>query len=350
MAETHHKPDGPHLHRLDSPHQRVLHSHAWVVGILGLVAGLLLMVYVPSLEAVSRSIVLFAAFHLVGGAVVLASLYSLALRRLLQRLSTPKDDSVPGAGDKYDFGWSPEWMNGLGVAALVAVAAAVAVQLAAPGWWPLSFLLLLLGATCFAGNSIMRAFRRVDHAVLPMVKFLGSERDVVLDAGCGAGRTSIALSRVLANGRIVAVDRFDAEYIDNGGRALLERNLRIAGLTGRVTVEAADLAALPFGDSSFDSAVSTNVYDHLGQQKQQALREIFRVLKPGGRFLMAVWVPGWVMFAVANVLSFFLTSRRQWRTMARHAGLEIADEGMFNYVWFVVMQKPAAARAAWSAD
>ncbi len=42
----------------------------WLVGVLGLIAGLLL-VYVPSLAAVSKSIFLFAAFHLVGGAVVL---------------------------------------------------------------------------------------------------------------------------------------------------------------------------------------------------------------------------------------------------------------------------------------
>lgn len=342
IQQAHSKPHPPEL---IPPHQSNSHSHAWLIGVLGLAAGLVLLVYVPSLEAVSKFIVLFAAFHLIGGAVVLASLYSLGLRRVLQRLFKPKQARAPAAGEKYDFGWGPEWMNGLGVAALIAVSAAVAVQLAAPDWWPLAFLILLLGALFLVGNAIMRAFRRVDHAVLPMVKLLASENDIVLDAGCGSGRTSIALSRALGNGRIVAVDRFDADYIEDGGRALLARNLRIAGLTERVTVETADLTALPFEEASFDSAVSTNVYDHLGQHKQQALREIFRVLKPGGRFLMAVWVPGAVMFAVANLLSFFLTSKRQWRTMAQRAGLEIADEGAFNYTWFVVMKKPTAALA-----
>lgn len=42
---------------------------------------------------------------------------------------------------------------------------------------------------------------------------------------------------------------------------------------------------------------------------------------------MAVWVPGWPMFAVANALSFFLTSKREWRALARHAGFEVVDEG-----------------------
>ena len=112
-----------------------------------------------------------------------------------------------------------------------------------------------------------------------------------------------------------------------------------------MTIETGDLTALPFGEGSFDSAVSTNVYDHLGANKELALREMFRVLKPGGRFLMAVWVPGLVMFAVANVISFFLTPKSAWRAMARRAGFEVVDEGAFNYAWFVVFRKPTAAAA-----
>lgn len=103
----------------------------------------------------------------------------------------------------------------------------------------------------------MRSFRSSDHVVLPMVDLVQSDEDVVLDAGCGAGRTIVALNRVLRNGRIVAVDRFDADYIDDGGRELIERNLRVAGLVERVTIETADLSALAFADETFDGAVST---------------------------------------------------------------------------------------------
>ncbi len=338
-----------HNHPMSRSRRRNIHSHTWIVGVLGLIAGALLLVYVPSLEAVSNSLFLFAGFHLVGAAVLFASLYILALRRLVRRLFGTGGGRLPAAGEKYDFGWGPEWMNGLAIGALVAVSAAVAIQMAAPDWWPLAFLAVLFGAAFFVGNSIMRSFRSADHIVLPMVDLLHSDRDVVLDAGCGAGRTTIALSRVLRNGRVVAVDRFDAGYIDGGGRDLLDRNLRAAGLTGCVKIETADLAALSFDAESFDSAVSTNVYDHLGKYKEQALREVFRVLKPGSRFLMAVWVPGWAMFAVANVLSFFLTSKHVWRTMARRAGFEIVDEGVLNYAWFVVLKKPASVSTAASA-
>lgn len=319
---------------------RNLHSHMWIMGLGGVAAGLFLLIYVPGLTAVSKSLLLFAGFHLVGLAVVLSSLYFTGVRGLVRRWRGTAETAT--AGDMYDFGWGPGWMNGLGIAALVAVALAIAVQVAAPHFWPLALLLMVAGVILTAGNLVMRSFRRLDHVVLPMVDLARGEDNLILDAGCGAGRTSVALGRVLGTGRIVAVDRFDAGYIDGGGRALLARNLRIAGLTDRVSVEAADLTALPFAEGRFDGAVSTHVYDHLGGQKEQGLREVIRVLKPGARFLMGVWVPGWTMFCVANVLSLFLTSKADWRTIAAQAGFRIVDEGMFNHAWFLLLEKPAA--------
>ena len=323
-----------------SDHKRPLgarsaHSHMWLFGLMGVAAGVGFLVFAPQLKAVSASLLLFAGFHLVGGFVLLASLYVSVLRRWVRR---------GGEGsEKLDFGWGPGWMNGLGIAAVICLAGAVMILVAAPGWWPAALALVLLGANFTVGNFIMRSFRRQDHAVLPMVELLSGDSDLVLDAGCGSGRTTIALGRAMRNAKVFAVDRFDAGYIDDGGRELLDRNLRIAGLSDRVTIETADLTALPFDDGDFDSMVSTHVYDHLGQAKQRGLDEAYRVLKPGGRFLMAVWVPGWTMFAVAAVLSFFLTPKAAWRGMAKAAGFELVDEGVCNNAWFVVMQKPLAA-------
>jgi SAM-dependent methyltransferase len=320
------------------------HRHAWVVGIIGLIVGLVFLIYVPSLKGVSGVILLVAAVHIVGAVIFSGAIYALASRpfaRLWARL-------VPGkrklAAERLDFGWSPGWMNGLWIAALAVGTAAVVMQVAAPSWWPAAFLLLLLAANLFAGNIFLRSSKRMEYVVLPMVDLLSDERDTVLDAGCGSGRTSIALTRAHRHARIVALDRFDAEYIEQGGRVLLERNLRIAGITDRVTVEKGDITALPFADGAFDSAVSAHVMDHLGPNKKRGLGEILRVLKPGGRFLLIVWVPGWVMFAIANVVSFFLTSKHAWREMAGRAGFEIRQEGIHNGTWFLLLQKPSGRK------
>jgi SAM-dependent methyltransferase len=201
---------------------------------------------------------------------------------------------------------------------------------------------LLLAAAFFAGGLVTRVSGRYDAAVLPMVDLLARLDPQVLDGGCGAGRTTVALGRACSGARIVALDRFDSDYIEGGGRQLLERNLRLAGLTSRVEIAHGDLTALSFPDATFDATISAHAIDHLGELAPTALGEMRRVLKPGGRFLLIVWVPGWTMFAVANVLSFGLATRGSWLRMATDAGFVIADEGRFNGTWFAVLRKPEA--------
>lgn len=305
------------------------HSHMWLVGVTGLAAGLVLMAYVPSLDAIARSLFWFASFHLVGGIVLLGSLYATIGRRFHRR------------SDVLDFGWAPAWTLGPLLAAVVFLAVAVVVQIAAPSWWPCAVVLTLLAANAFAGHLAAASTARPDHAPLPMVDLLPAGRGLVLDGGCGAGRTSIAVVRGLAGASVVAFDRFDSDYIEGGGRALLENNLRIAGVADRVRVQQGDLTELPFDDASFDAAVSAHAIDHLGGAKEAGLREMCRALKPGGRFLLVVWVPGWTMFAVANLMSFALTTRGRWRAMARRVGFEIIEEGRFNGHGFLLLGKPA---------
>jgi len=307
----------------------------WLVGLLGLAAGLALLIYVPTLPAISGAVLLFAAFHLVGAVVSLASLYVLTNGKVLGRYGRAQTSG-------FDFGWVPAWTYGPWIAALISAASTIALQIVAPFWWPLAMAFLLLAAAFFAGGLVTRVSGRYDAAVLPMVDLLAQPDGRVLDGGCGAGRTTVALGRACSAARIVALDRFDSDYIEGGGRKLLERNLRLAGLTSRVEISHGDLTALPFPDSTFDATVSAHAIDHLGALAPVALSEMRRVLRPGGRFLLIVWVPGWTMFAVANVLSFGLESKRAWRGMATEAGFAIADEGRFNGTWFAVLRKPEA--------
>lgn len=322
------------------------HSHMWLIGILGLISGLLLMIYVPSLKPVSDVIFLFAGFHLVGAVVSIASIYVMTGGKPFRHFSRRAEKSAPDAPKQYgptkfDFGWTPSWTIGPLIAAVITLSAAIAIQAAAPGWWPLALLFTLLSACFFAGHLAAASTANPGNAALPMVDLLSGDHDRVLDGGCGAGRTTIAVSRFLKNGRIVAMDRFDSDYIDGGGRQLLERNLNLAAIADRVEIKQGDLTQLPFPDKSFDAAVSAHAIDHLGAGKEQGLAEMRRILKPGGRFLLVVWVPGWNMFAIANVLSFFLTSKFGWKKMASRVGFQIQDEGTFNGVWYLLLRAPA---------
>jgi SAM-dependent methyltransferase len=329
-----------HQHKSGQGHSAMhggAHGHLWIVGIFGIAIGAAMMIFLPQLKIASTSVLLFAGFHVLGAIVLLASAWGAGLRGVFRRWLRPAPK------DRIHFGWGPAWMNGLAVAALVALTAAIVIELQFPTLWPLALLAVAVAMLLLTGNQIMSGFQRMDQAVLPMVELFRGERPVILDAGCGAGRTTLALGRIVRDGHIVSVDRFDAGYIDEGGRAQLERNLKLAGLEERVTIEAADLTALPFAEGDFDAVASTHVYDHLGAAKQRGLDEARRVLKPGGRFLMVVWTPGWSMFAVANILSFFLTSKAAWRRLADRAGFRRLEEGVFNNAWYLLLEKPAGA-------
>lgn len=111
------------------PTRRNPHSHMWLMGVVGSAAGLALMIFVPRLTVVSKSLLLFAGFHIVGGGILLSTLYVSGLRDPIRRLIGPP--AKPAR--TYDFGWGPGWMNGLAIAALITLAAAIVLQLTRPG-------------------------------------------------------------------------------------------------------------------------------------------------------------------------------------------------------------------------
>ena len=314
-------------------------GHMLPVGILGVVAGMAFLVYVPSLKAVSRAMLWFAGFHVIGAVIVGTSAYVLAGDRLRSRFR--RRDS-----NEFNFGWETGWTIGPWIATLVLLATAIAVQVAAPGWWPLATVATLLAASFFAGGLVARTASRYEHAVLPMVNLNLKTYGVVLDAGAGSGRTTLALARAYPEATIVAVDRFDSDYIAGGGRGLMQQNLRHAGIAERVEVREGDLTRLPFEEGDFDAVISAHAMDHLGKATKTGLEEAFRVLKPGGRLLLCLWVPGWTMFAVANVLSFHLRSKASWRKIVAEVGFERLDEGMFNGYYFLLVQRPSNTRGS----
>lgn len=107
---------------------------------------------------------------------------------------------------------------------------------------------------------------------------LGAVRlgDAVLDLGCGAGFDAcVAAMAVGPTGRVVGVD-LSSEML-----VVAERGRAVAGLPN-VEFRQADVEVLPFSDATFDVALSNGVLN-LIPDKPAALREVFRVLKPGGR-------------------------------------------------------------------
>lgn len=92
----------------------------------------------------------------------------------------------------------------------------------------------------------------------------------VLDVGCGPGTITADLARLVAPGRVTAVD---------ASEAALDEARRAAG--ANVDFAVADVHALDFPDASFDVVHAHQVLQHVGDPVR-ALREMRRVCRPGG--------------------------------------------------------------------
>lgn len=111
------------------------------------------------------------------------------------------------------------------------------------------------------------------------------EGSVVVDSGCGAGMDLLLAARSVGpTGRAIGVDMTEG-MIAKASMAALE-----AGLNN-VQVRLGDAMALPLDDNSVDVVISNGVLN-LVPDKSIAYREVFRILKPRGRFLYGDIVVG----------------------------------------------------------
>ena len=109
----------------------------------------------------------------------------------------------------------------------------------------------------------------------------------VLDVGCGRGAVLLLAAQRLTTGKATGIDLWQAKDQSGNAREATQRNATAEGVG--VDLPTGDMRKLPFGDASFDVIVSSlaihNVPDAAG--REQSVKEIARVLKPGGRVLIA---------------------------------------------------------------
>ncbi|MBM4296051.1 MAG: methyltransferase domain-containing protein [Deltaproteobacteria bacterium] len=104
--------------------------------------------------------------------------------------------------------------------------------------------------------------------------------DAVLDLGCGAGVDAFIAAIMVGPGGWVAGIDVTPEMV-----AKARANLTLTGLAN-VILEVAEVESLPFPDDSFDAVISNGVIN-LTVDKEKVLGEAHRVLKPGGRLMVA---------------------------------------------------------------
>jgi ubiquinone/menaquinone biosynthesis C-methylase UbiE len=129
----------------------------------------------------------------------------------------------------------------------------------------------------------------------------------VLDLGCGTGTLLLALAKAAPAATFTGLDA------DPAILALAAAKLQAAGAEARLLQGLSD--ALPLPDAQFDVAVSTLFFHHLQPYaKHRTVQELRRVLRPGGRLVIAdfgraraVWRRG--MFHLVRLLDGYSNTR-----------------------------------------
>jgi SAM-dependent methyltransferase len=113
--------------------------------------------------------------------------------------------------------------------------------------------------------------------------------EAVLDVGCGRGAVLTAVGRRLTTGHVTGIDIWSRHDQSGNAREVTERNASLEGVRERVTIETGDMRTLPFPDATFDVVVSSLAIHNIRSDadRRRAVAEGFRVLRPGGRMVVA---------------------------------------------------------------
>jgi len=139
-------------------------------------------------------------------------------------------------------------------------------------------------------NRFSPGWKKWDDLTMDFLKPMGDEIihlikpkdiDMVLDVASGTGEPALTIATKLRGGLVVATD------LSEGMLAIARENAVRRGIKN-LEIVACDVSELPFPDNSFDS-VSCRFGFMFFPDMLQATKEMYRVMKPGGRVATAVW-------------------------------------------------------------
>ena len=173
----------------------------------------------------------------------------------------------------------------------------------------------------------LRLWVQVPHPIISrsrLRRFLEPQAgERILEIGPGTGYYTLDLAQWIGDGKLDLLD-IQPEMLEH-----TMRKVRSRGLTN-VSSSQADATNLPYEDSSFDAVLLVTVFGEI-PDGDTALREVRRVLKPGGRLIIGEIAVGDPHFSRLSSL----------RARAERAGLAPDGHSGFPFAYFARFTKPA---------
>lgn len=174
----------------------------------------------------------------------------------------------------------------------------------------------------------------LEVAVRDLTRLIGNERranyDVVLDVGCGQGKSFRLLKQEFAPRRLIGIDA-DSEILAKARAQVEQDGVGVELMQGNG-------AAIGLPDNSVDIVFCHQTFHHLVEQ-EQAIAEFYRVLKPGGLLLMAestrAYIHSWMIRLLFRHPMDVQKSAPEYLDLVRRAGFEVApDKISYPYLWW----------------
>jgi arsenite methyltransferase len=159
---------------------------------------------------------------------------------------------------------------------------------------------------------------RLRDQLLDSLALRGDER--VLDVGCGRGLLAIGAAKRLKNGKVVGIDVWNPFDLSGNTPEAAKANAKTEGVADKVRIENGDAQKLVYPDNHYDVVMSSLALHNIPEQnaRTKAVREMVRVLKPGGKLAI-----------------FDLFRTGEYAEVLRAAGVKNLDLSKTTFLWCV---------------
>lgn len=173
-----------------------------------------------------------------------------------------------------------------------------------------------------------------------VVQLHGDEK--VLDVGCGLGKVTVGVAKLLTEGTVTGIDIWNTVEIPGNSPEAAYKNAEIEGVRDKVEFKSGNVLSLEFNDNSFDLVTSSSVLNNLSgdNQKLQAMKEIYRVLKPGGTFFLLEPLRNLRGFFTFSPFAFWhLLTKDEWVALLEKTGF-VNLEYQYKDAGYFIVEKP----------
>jgi arsenite methyltransferase len=159
---------------------------------------------------------------------------------------------------------------------------------------------------------------RLRDQLLDSLALRGDER--VLDVGCGRGLLAIGAAKRLKNGKVIGIDVWNPFDLSGNTPDAAKANVKLEGVADKVRIENGDAQKLVYPDNHYDAVVSSLAIHNIPEEgaRAQAIREMLRVLKPGGKLAI-----------------FDLFRTGEYAEVLRAAGAKDVELSKISFFWCV---------------